>query len=547
LSSVGFLALQAAMSVADRAVTSPLFSWTLSGDSDESYAPRLVEFRPADGQTVIEMMDGKYLLGGTLVDTGGVSPFALRDVPPAFFAELHSFGWLRHFSGLRDAGQRRFAATLVSDWIGRHGSFSRTVWAPALTARRVLNWLKNIALLTGEATPEQQRTIRRVLASQIQSLNLRQSLIAEPSEKLLAVTALAGAALCGDEAERTLLARFDALERLLDAQIDDQGLHLSRNPHTQLQLLSELIPLRPGLARRDADRAAALSRRIETMQRALDRLILTTSEPGYFNGCGQLPVDLVLAVTGQSNIRTATSSVASGYGVLVDGHGKVIADSGLVPPAAHAGKAHAGGLSFEFSCGNTLVAGNCGPAPGQLPESSVLFRHTAAHSAPTVDDISNAHLGGPKPLATRLRRRGGLPSITLDAQENTLELTSLAYAGRYGLLLTRRLTLMGGGHTLVGQDRLAQSGRQTRPGDFIIRFHLAPGATADRTEGEDLIRITYRSGEAWTFLWEGAHAEIEESVRNSRHFGLSRTEQIVLNAPALPETEIAWVFTRQSA
>lgn len=527
-------------------MTSPLFLWTLSGVTQESFAPRLIEFRPADGQTVIEMMDGKYLLGGKLVDTGGVSPFALRDVPAAFFTELHSFGWLRHFSSLRDAGQRRFAATLVTDWTGRYGRFNRTVWAPALTARRVLNWLKNIALLTEETTPEQQRTIGRALASQVQSLALRQALIVEPSEKLLAVIALTGAALCAEEADRELSARLDSLERLLAAQIDAHGLHLSRNPHTQLQLLSELIPLRPALARRDPDRAATLSGTIEAMQRAFERLILTTSEPGYFNGCGQLPVDLVLAVTGQTNLRTAASSVASGYGVLVDGRGKVIADSGLVPPIAHAGKAHAGGLSFEFSCGNTLIAGNCGPAPSQLPESSVLFRHTAAHSAPTIDDLSNAHMGGASALATRLRQRGGAPTVSLDSDENTLELTSPAYVGRYGLVLTRRLTLMSGGQTLVGQDRLAPSGRQYRSGDVVIRFHLSPGARAERTEGEAMIHITYRSGEAWAFLWEGADAHIEESVRNSRHFGLSRTEQIVLTVPARPHTEIAWVFTRQS-
>jgi uncharacterized heparinase superfamily protein len=68
----------------------------------------------------------------------------------------------------------------------------------------------------------------------------------------------------------------------------------------------------------------------------------------------------------------------------------------------------------------------------------------------------------------------------------------------------------------------------------------------ERWDGEDLIRLVYRNGEGWAFLWEGASADIEDSVRHSAHFGLVKTRQIVLHGPARNEAEIAWVFTRQS-
>src|SRR5690606_11857151 len=179
--------------------------------------------------------------------------------------------------------------------------------------------------------------------------------------------------------------------------------------------------------------AGGIARRIEAMHKALEKLVLGTREPVYANGCGQVPVELVLAIAAQSGVRGSGSGLCGGYGVLVDGPGKVVADSGLVPPVEFAADAHAGALSFEYACGSTLVAGNCGPAPGQLAESRNLFRHTSAHSAPTIEDISSAGIG----RSGALQLRGAPPQITLEAQENAVEMRSGAYRDRYGLDIVR--------------------------------------------------------------------------------------------------------------
>lgn len=537
---------RAALELADRAVTNPLFSWTWSGASDLGFSARLDDFRPTDSQTVIEMMDGKYLLAGRLVDTGGVSPFALDAESAHWLSDLHSFGWLRHFNTLRDKGQRRFARTLVLDWIGRYGDFDRDTWDVFVTGRRVLNWLKVYGLLTEDATPDEVRRIARSLASQIQALRVRVPLTVDPVARLMAEIALVGAALSMQEEARDLTGLAQQLDARVAQQFDADGMHLSRSPLVQIQVLSELIPVNQLLGIRRPDLAGTLARRIEAMHRAFECLVLGTREPVYMNGCGQMPVDLVLAIAAQSGARAVRSGLSGGYGVLIEGEGKLVADSGTVPPLEFAAHAHAGALSFEFSCGGTLIAGSCGPAPSQLPESRNLFRHSSAHSAPTIDDLSSAEIGGQGLLRDRIWPRGSAPELVLIAEENALEMRSPAYRQRYGLDIVRRLTLMGGGHTLVGQDRFVASARQqTRQGEFSIRFHLAPGVALQRMPGEEIIRMIHRNGESWSFLWEGAQADIEDSVRHSAHFGLVRTQQIVLTGAARPDIEIAWVFTRQ--
>ncbi|SDG20512.1 heparinase II/III family protein [Pelagibacterium luteolum] len=535
-----------ALGVADRTVTHPLFSWTWSGSTDARYTGRLVDFRPADTHTVHEMMDGNYLLAGVRVETGGLSPFGVAADSDAWFSDLHSFGWLRHFSNTTDQGQRAFARTLVVDWLGRYGRYDRDAWDVFVTARRVLNWLKALSLLTADAPPDQVRTLHRSIAIQVHALKVRMPLSTDPLARLMAAIALVGAGLSESDENRDLGALVEDLERRLDQQIDADGLVKSRNPHAQIQLLTEIIPVHQALLQRHGQLTGELSRRIEAMNRALNRLVLTTHEPAYFHGCGQVPVELVLAIESQGNWRTARSGVASGYGVLVDGPGKLVTDGGQVPPIDQSGDAHASALAFEYAYGSTLIAGNCGPAPGQLAESRDLFRHTSAHSAPTIDEVSSADLGGGGRRANLLLARQPSHDPRFIEDENTIEMRTEAFGDRYGLALTRRVTLMGGGQTLVGQDRFeAVPSRRRLQGSFSIRFHLAPGVALDRSQGEDLVRLIYRNGEVWAFLWEGAAADIEDSVRHSAHLGLHRTRQIVLHGPAFDKAEIAWVFTKQ--
>ena len=72
-----YLVRRSAKRVADFAVSNPLIRWSWTGPAPEDYASALSEFRPSDRESVLEMMQGRYLLASKLVDTNGVSPFAI--------------------------------------------------------------------------------------------------------------------------------------------------------------------------------------------------------------------------------------------------------------------------------------------------------------------------------------------------------------------------------------------------------------------------------------------------------------------------------------
>jgi len=279
------------------------------------------------------------------------------------------------------------------------------------------------------------------------------------------------------------------------------------------------------------------------MQRALDAISLGTGEPAYFNGTGQMAHDILVAVQAQSAARARTTGITGGYGRLVGGRSIVVADSGQVPEPEFAGDAHAGALSFEFSHGRDLIVCNCGPAPAGY-DDPLLFRQGIAHSAPTINALSSAHLSAHGPLAGRLTQTGRTNEVEARPDEDMLLLRAHGFADRFGVSLQRTLTLLAEGKTLVGQDRVLPR-RNRVSGTVSLRFHLA-----HQTEvqvNDELVRMRLASGAIWTFLWEGAAMHIEDSVRHSAYFGLHRTKQIVLEVPTASMGEVSWIFTLEDA
>ncbi len=361
-------------------------------------------------------------------------------------------------------------------------------------------------------------------------------------DQLFTAIALAGVALCDERRVSELPKRMRRLSRLLEQQIDADGLHRTRSAKVQLQLLVDLETLRQALRHDHEDFERELSEIVNDMHRALDAVSLSTGEPAYFNGTGQLPHDLIVAVQVQSTARFRSTGTSGGYGRLIGGRSVVVADSGLVPAPEFAGGVHASALAFEFSHGTELVVGNCGPAPNELLGQGLVFRESITHSGVTINDLSAAKLRHRGPFAGLLLPIGTPAELQADDQEHSVSIRAHAYQRRFGVAIERRLMLMAEGKTLVGQDKLIGGRTGRRPNAAIARFHLALGTTVEPGE-DDVLRLRLASGAVWTFLWEGAEMRIEDSVRQSSYFGFHRIKQIVLEAPIGGEREIAWIFT----
>ena len=125
---LAFAISQGSKRFADFMVSNPVIRWVWTGPGNEDFTSALSDFRPSDRESLLEMMQGRYLLASKLVDTNGASPFAIDLVHDDWLDDLQSFAWLRHFRDARTDEERSFARALTIDWIDRDGGFDHRIW-----------------------------------------------------------------------------------------------------------------------------------------------------------------------------------------------------------------------------------------------------------------------------------------------------------------------------------------------------------------------------------------------------------------------------------
>jgi len=531
--------------IADGFVTSPAFRWTWSAPQDNDVKQKLLEIRPADAYNVSDMMVGQYLLAQRLIETGGTTPFAVDYASDRWFDELHSFSWLRHFSAVQDEGSKNFAGTLAMDWVSRYGRFSKRVWDNKVTALRVLNWIKHFDQLCFGLNAARRAIVVRSLAEQVQSLRVRMNFESDPARRLLMRVALLGAAVALQFSKEETTKLLDRAMLSLSRQIDEQGLHKSRNGEMQFLLLLEMIPVRHAVTPLLPEGAQKFAAVLDKMHHSLALLMHTTGELSFFNNARTVPHEMLLAAQSRAstNLEIVGGEINAGYGVLIGAESKLLVDGGAELGVDFRADLFAGSGGFEYSFRNDLIVTNCGPGPAALGADADLFRLPASHSTLEIEYRGAFPFAPNKQMASHiLANRNTVP--TIDLEEMRIDVTNKGFQALAGITHERSLNVLSReGDALLGQDIIrCDLNNKNAPDQFLLRFHLGAGVEATLNEGSNQIELKLRSGAIWAFIWEGAEAMVEPSARYTAHKGLEGIQQIVLSGGISAQQEVVWTF-----
>lgn len=552
----GFVIAEGWRRARQRLRTGPLYRWRFSGRAPDRVLIAPPDLRLADPQIATEIYHGRFVLGGHVVETHGISPFQIDAAPPEWVRSLHGFRWLRH---MRAAGSELAAAnarSLVGDWIATHGRrIGGVAWQPDMTARRIIAWLQHSPAVLQNADYGSYRAFLKSLSIQMRYLRIIAGDMHDGEEKLRARIALAFACLSLPVSAASLRAATRNLAAELDRQVLPDGGHVSRNPEAVLELLADLLPLRQTYANQAEAAPEALLGAVERMLPALRFFRHRDGTLARFNGMGPTIHDRIAAVLHHDDTGGAPLLHAShtGYHRLAMGTTTVIADTGAPPPPALSHQAQAGCLSFEFSSGRHHYVVNCGIDSSGADDLRPLARATAAHSALTINDTSSARFS----LSRRLGRFIGSPLLDGPRRVNSERIDSQgaqsfianhdAYLHRFGLYHEREMVLSGEGAMLEGIDRVFRaSGEAAEPGAkalVTVRFHIHPDTQLYRDE-----KGRYVLAAAGAHAWEFSCAELEPQVEESLFFagiaGPRRSRQLVLSYDAADHPEIHWRFMR---
>ena len=532
----------------------------------------------------LQLVEGRFLFAGTLIEAPGVAPWDLAVPDSAFAAALHGFGWLDDLAALGDKRAEERARAWTLAWAARFGRGTGPGWTAALTGRRTLRWVHHASMLLEGAAGADRRAILAVLTRQTVFLSRRWGRAPAGRPRLEALAGLVHAASSLEGLDGLVGPAQRAMARECEARIDGKGGIASRSPEELLEIFALLAwsaaaltetgrgPLRPHTAA--IERIAPVLRALRHADGGLAR----------FHGGGRGAEGRLEQALAASGVRRGSAAspgqqaaltsrppqgLAMGFARLSQGRSTVIIDAAPPPPEPHSAEAHASTLAFELTSGRRPVVVSCGSGASFGPRWRRAGRATAAHSTLEVEGFSSARLGlgGLRRSRRSGRRPVRVPEDLVDAPRRVtaerqpaeggtlLALTHDGYVATHGLTHLRRLTLGFHGRTLEGEDRLEALGAaaQARVGEvlrravagsirFAIRFHLHPDVEAE-ADGRGA-RLLLRSGEVWTLRATAGDVQlrVEPSVYlESGRLQPRASQQVVLTGAVMGyATAVGW-------
>jgi len=512
-----------------------------------------IDLRIADSHIAEEIYSGRFAMGGTMVDTGGGSPFQMEIGNRAFARSLHGFGWLRHMRAADHDLACANARALVDDWITVQGrDLGGLCFEPDVLASRLIAWFSHSPVVLRGADHGFYRRFLKSIALQTRYLRHVASALPGNSTRFKCRIALAMASLCLPSSAGTVRSAARNLSLEFELQILPDGGHISRNPMILVDLLTDLLPLRQTYVNLGQKPPANMIAGMDRMFQALRFFRHASGELALFNGASTVSADRLLGVLRYDETSGAAfrEMPHSRYQRLTADNVVLIADTGPPPKGNASATAHAGCLSFELSSGLNRFIVNSGAPVVFHPEHAEFSRLTAAHSTVTLNDSSSLKISSSPflgPILTGGVRRVTVQSLDKEGTYLGFRATHDGYVGSLKLLHRREIRLLASGHEVHGRDQLLNPDESTpAPSDRtegVARFHIHPTISISQDE-TGVVHLTAGDGETWAFVASDLRPEIEDDVHFADLAGARTSKQITLTFTVGEHPQTDWQLIR---
>ncbi|MCY0092796.1 heparinase II/III family protein [Hoeflea ulvae] len=512
-----------------------------------------IDLRIADSHIAEEIYSGRFAMGGTMVDTGGGSPFQIEVENQAFARSLQGFGWLRHMRAADHDLAFANARALVDDWITVQGrDLGGLAYDPQVLSTRLIAWFSHSPIVLRGADHGFYRRFLKSIA--LQTRYLRHVTLALPADaiRFRARIALAMASLCLPSSAGTIRSASRLLSAEFDLQILPDGGHISRNPMVLINLLTDLLPLRQTYVNLGQKPPGNMIAGMDRMFTALRFFRHANGELALFNGASAVSADRLLGVLRYDETSGAAyrEMPHSHYQRLAAGAVVLIADTGPPPKGNVSATSHAGCLSFELSSGRSRFIVNAGAPVYFHPDHAEFSRLTAAHSTVTFNDTSSVKISHSPflgPIVTSGVRRVTVKSLDQEGVQLGFSATHDGYVSSLRLLHRREIRLMASGHELHGRDQFLKPDEDNPPASdktvAVARFHIHPTISVSQDE-TGVVHLTARDGDSWAFVCNDLKLEIEEDVHFADLAGARTSKQITLTCVVGECAQVDWQLIR---
>ena len=364
-------------------------------------------------------------------------------------------------------------------------------------------------------------------ASQARYLELEWKNIENHSDRLYALLGLMAGRICLTKQKDEIDYIIDIIIEEIEKVINTDGMHFSRKPQFQLEVLKIIIEVHY-LGKSSIKRVRGEYNNILNNLISCSKMLQHSNGSIInFNGGSKFGKNKIAQLVSKSDISVKALSGISqdGFARLKSKSTSLIFDMGM--PNKISQNWHAGTLSFEFSHGKNLILVNNGFLDMDSSWANAL-RGTSAHSTMSIDGKNSSSLENNKDVER-------IAEITEKYLENTSKgvfasATHNGYYKSHGIYHKREITLNKQGNKISGIDELIYTGA---PGAIALnaelRFHLHPDLKVAKALSGDII-LRLKNGSGWLFKIDELKSTLEDSIFIKEN-NVLRSQQILVNVP----------------
>ncbi|MET3526511.1 heparinase II/III family protein [Phenylobacterium koreense] len=531
---------------------SPLHRWLLARPTPEGLAIAARDFRPASPEAGRQILAGRFLFSGAVMEAGiRGDPWDRPSPSHGFAIGLHGFDWMRDLLVLGEEGAAE-ALRLTLGWRELFGRWNAFSWSPPVLERRVFELACGAKTICAQASDMEASVIVSDLARQARHLVGVADGPVRAAERAC-VAALAGTALSGEAGEKLLALGLAKLEQALPVTVQPDGGHAKRCPRSALELLFDLRALDEALVQRGQGAPESLLRAIDRLSGAVRFFTLADGALPELQG-GEAGTKAYVAAAGAAESGSPPPASRNGYQRLDGRSLQVFVDA--APPASGAWSINACAqpLAVELLAdGRRLIAASAWSPEAAGPQALRLV--DASSTLSIADAACGEPLRGFRAATLGPRLVGAYETVEVRRQEAEgallVELSHDGWVRRFGMKHERRLYLDIAADELRGEDALVpvdpqgqgEEGRRFIP--FKIRFQVHPDVSASLArDGKSVLLRAAEDDHGWWLRNDAQSADIETSVY-FQDGKARRAQQVVLRGQARAESgaRVRWKLT----
>ena len=522
-----------------------LYDYYLSKNSVEeiSFTPK--DIWPGDPILGDQLVQGYYNLANKKIYSPEETLWQISNTNTFWQNEAHSFSWLRHLKARSGSLARKHARLLILDWLKLYKNYNNKTWELEVLSRRVSAWITNFDFLLAEKDKNFSDILLKNLFKQIKFLRnqtnksyfsfLEKKYGLEESsiKKIKVLRAVILSSMCFE----SQLVRFSNYIKILESELKNNfnidGMHESRSPSTQLQILGDLVTIREAILSKQLKSPGFLETIIKKGAHSLKFFRTAAGTLAIFNGSKQetkfLIDKIINQADGQPRGRGPISLSKSGFEKIVCNGIILFVDTYYNTNKNCSNAPHA----IEINLGKNRFFGSCGTIYKKNKSWRESLLSAAAHSSLILENTNPNRNNGSDAFAFSKRYQKDGSEIVFLRHEG--------YKNKFTATCTRTIEVNRTGKNIAILEEI-QAFKLLK---FDIRIHLNPKVKVSLSLDKNKALLIL-DGKGWDFSFQGnVKLLLEPSIFVEDNGKVKQTNQLILHGETLEErTEVLWGFTK---